>query len=194
MDPWSRAYSHLAENISDSLPFSGEAIFAVLTPGGPPPYPTIMLTGAAVADQLACDVLLIDGNYGESRLARRIGLEPKQGLGEIVAGTADWTRTILQTNVPGLWLLPATEFRRGDRCSDARWMQSFLNALRNRYRVILFTAGKPNHPGVRDFLAYCTGAYLVVRLGLTTDRLAKKTIRQAEDSGCRILGCVVTHD
>ncbi len=194
MDPWSRAYIHLAETISASLPLTGEAILAVLTPGGTPPYATIMLTAASVADKLACDILLIDGNYGESRLARRIGITAQRGLGEVLAGTADWTRIIVKTNVPRLWLLPASDFRRADRCADSRWARAFLNALRNRYRLILFTAGKPRHPGVRCFLPYCAGAYVVVRLGLTTDRLAKKTVRQAEDSGCRILGCVVTHD
>lgn len=193
-DPWSRAYTHLAENISASLPLSGEALFAVLTPGGEPPYATIMLTGAAIADKLACDVLLIDGNYDDSNLAKRIGIEPKIGLGEVVGGTADWTRSILKTSVPRLWLLPASKFRRHGRSSDEPWMKAFLNALRNRYRVILFAAGKPTHKGVQPFLPYCTGAYMVVRLGVTTDRLAKRTIRRVERNGCRILGCVVTHD
>ena len=193
-DPWSRAYTHLAENISASLPLSGEALFGVMTPGTEPPYATIMLTGAAVADKLAADVLLIDANYDDSNLARRIGITPKAGLGEVVAGTTDWTLSILKTSVPRLSLLPASRFIRSGRSSDELWMKAFLNALRNRYRLILFAASKPKHKGVRPFLPFCTGAYLVVRLGRTTDRLAKRTVRQTEKYGCRVLGCVVTHD
>ena len=193
-DPWSRAYTHLADNISASLPLSGEAIFAVLTPGGAPPYATIMLTGAAVADKLSADVLLIDANYEDSSLAGRIGIKPKTGLGDVVAGTADWTRSIVKTRVDRLWLLPASPFQRKGHSADDRWVRAFLNALRNRFRLILIAAGKPTHKGVAPFLTYCTGAYLVVRLGVTTDRVAKQTVRRTEKRGCRILGCVVTHD
>ena len=126
-----------------------------------------------------------------SRLCRR---DPLLVARAVLAGGADWRELVRRTSVPRLSVLPAGQLPADDGSPRTGWkLASVLDALRNRYRLVLIDAPSLAHPEVAPWSRLCDGTYLVVDLGQTGRRAARQAVRLIEKCGGRVLGCVLVN-
>ena len=187
-------YQGLAENILSQLP-SGRAAALVFTSpaGGEGKTSTLVPLAAALADRMSGPMIAVDGNFQRPGLADRFGIESGGGLVEVLAGRTDWREVVRKTGVERLSVLPGGRFpAANDRPPESAGLARLLDELRREYRLVLLDAASLAHGETAPMIRLCDGTYLVLRLGRTARREARRAIRAVEAGGGRVLGCVLT--
>jgi Mrp family chromosome partitioning ATPase len=142
---------------------------------------TSLLLGMApaLAARTEGGILVVDANFNKPDLTTRLTTSLPQ--------TADGPALILPTDQQRLSVfLQAT--RRLE--SAAAWM----NGLRERWSRVLLDLPSLERAEATSLLCYCTGIYLVVRLGHTPRIAISEAARLIPRCGGKLLGCLVVGD
>ena len=193
-EPHREAYWELADSILGQLSPVRPAVLLFTSAGdGEGKTCTLASLSAVLAEKLDDEVVAVDANFRSPSLASHFGIWADRGLVDVLAGGTAWHEAIRKTGRQGLSVLPGGRFPTADRSPPADLRLSpVLDALRNRYRLVLVDAASLLYPEVAPLSKWCEGTYLVVRLGRTLRGAARQAVRVIEQSNGRVLGCVLT--
>ncbi len=136
-------------------------------------------------------VLLVDVDLRKADMARGMGVVPRPGLSEFIAGKADVPEIVRETIVPGLRLIPAgtplldpTDFLSGER------FRSFLKQMRDYHDVVLLDT--PPILPVADTLTLrdqVDGFLFLFRAGFTPHHMLAQAVEEVGEQN--VLGVVL---
>lgn len=155
---------------------------------------TLASLAVVLAEMGEEEIAAVDANLRSPALGNRLGIWAARGLVDVLADGADWRELVRRTSVPRLSVLPAGQLPSDhDSPPTGSKLASVLDALRTRYRVVLIDAPSLAHPEVAPWSRLCDGTYLVVQLGQTGRRAARRAVRLIERCGGRVLGSVLVN-
>jgi len=194
LGPREEHYRSLTENIHGQLP-SGRATVLLLAGLGNAEHDDAILAplAATLAERIAAEVLIVDGRFGRSESLDRLAVGAKRGLADVLSAKVDWREAVSKTVVQGLSVLAGAKPAAG----DDRLRQPFdptplLGELRRHFRLVIVATNSPAGSYTSCWARHCDGVFLIVRLGQTPRRAAERAIRTIEQSGGRVLGCILT--
>jgi Mrp family chromosome partitioning ATPase len=187
------AYCRLARTVLAQVSEADGATLMFTGPtGGEGKTELLVSLAAAMAQQTAERLLLLDGNLHKPDLAGYLGLRPPRGLAHVLAGTLQWRQVVESSPVPRLDLLPGAWYPGPDLGRAGRaGLRPLLEELRSVYRLVLIDAASLAHAEVTHMAACCEGTYLVVRLRHTTARQLARAADEIRDCRGHLLGTVV---
>lgn len=150
---------------------------------------------ATVLGQLGRKVLLIDGDLHKPRLHEIFRVSNRHGLVSILAENDDPTKAIVQTQVPGVFLLPAgptTPNPSGLLASKA--MAALLRIAREKFDHIVIDT--PPVSPISDALllgSLADGVVLCVKAGNTPRDLVARVRDDIQRANVRILGVLLNN-
>ena len=188
-----QAFDKLAEKVLAELPPSSPASLMITSPlDGDGKTQTLVSLAGALAERAGEDVLLLDADMRKADLAARLGVEASVGLADVLSGVAGWPDVVRRTMLPRLNVLPGTTlFPPSGRAPVMVNLESLLAELAEHYRLVLVDTSSLVHRQVAPMAHYCSGVYMVVRLGYTPRRAAREAAMAIEACGGRLLGTVV---
>jgi capsular exopolysaccharide synthesis family protein len=139
-------------------------------------------------------VLMIDGDFRRSSLAKMIGVSEYPGLADLLRGEASIDEVIRPTPLPNLDIITAgttQEFNAAELLSGQK-TGNILQMCRRRYQYTFIDTPPASTVSDACVLApWCSGVLFVVRMGQTPEPVARSTVRQLQASNVNILGCIL---
>ena len=190
-----RQFRQLANNIVDQLRPDRPAALMFTSPGDAEGEANILAPLAVMlAERIQDEIVAVDGNFHNPRLASHLGIWADRGLVDVLIGAASWREVVRKTSVARLSVLPGGRFATGDGCPpESIDIAPLLDDLRSHYQLVLLETASLVHPEVAPVSRSCDGTYLVIQVGQTPRRAAQQAVRVIEDCGGRLLGCVLTN-
>ncbi len=143
--PASRSYRYLARQLEGDLPARQDGHVIVLSGAcaAPVTVETALMLATALADELACTVLLIDEGLNEGGLAERLGLGQLAGWRDLLRHPDRAAlHCVVHCGHPGLALLPAGEAPVEKRPpASAERIGGLFDELRGSFDYILLVQG-----------------------------------------------------
>ncbi len=188
-----RAFDGLAEKVLAQLPPGRPASLMFTSPlDGDGKTQTLVSLAGALIQRADEEILLLDADMRKADLAARMGVETSVGLADVLTGAAGWPEVVRGTMLPRLNVLPGTKrFAVDGRTPEIVNLEPLLAELAEHYRLVLLDTSSLAHRQVAPMGRYCSGVYLVVRLGHTPRRAAREAAMAIEACGGRLLGSVV---
>ena len=187
------AYAELAERIVSQLPPDKPASLMFTSPSGRCGKTGMLVSLAgAILERTEGDVLMLDADFRRPNLAARLGVQSAGSLADVLTGVAGWQQVLRRTVLPRLSLLAGGRFTtRGGQPPRLLNLQPLLAELNEHYRLVLINSSSLTDGEVGPITRYCTGTYLVVRLGQVTRREFREAIDVVEYYGGAVLGSVL---
>jgi Mrp family chromosome partitioning ATPase len=139
-------------------------------------------------------VLLVDANFSQPRLAKLMRQRRREGLADLLAGTADLDDVVTETSVPDLHLLPAGN--RAHRKSvglDPTQSQNLVQMLRERFDTIFFDLSVVKEMNRAVVLAQAMdGCVFVARSDSVRVEEARRTLERLRLDQVSLVGTVMT--
>jgi capsular exopolysaccharide synthesis family protein len=153
------------------------------------------MTSANLAITLARSggrVLLVDADLRRGVMHERFGCTHKPGFSEVLMDQCDWTQAILQTQTPGLTLLPrGSTTRHPGELFVTGAKDKFLKDIEGKYDYILFdTAPVMAADDVSNLAPYVDGVIMVIRANHTSGRVARAALEILYQRKTNLLGVV----
>jgi Mrp family chromosome partitioning ATPase len=127
---------------------------------------TTMNLGATLASELGRRVIVIDADLRRPRLARKMGLESRRGLGDVLRGRCAVEDVLWKVGDDELWIVPGNPD--GDDDVGARGLGRVVEALRSKADYVLLDTPAVDDSADAPALARLSdGVVLVVRSGHT---------------------------
>jgi Mrp family chromosome partitioning ATPase/capsular polysaccharide biosynthesis protein len=155
----------------------GHRLIAVVGSGDVPATNDVALAlGLELADQ-GFSTLVVEGDMTHPTLASRLSIRSQAGLTDVLAGGASLERTLRQTTVNGLNILPSG--RAVDRPDVLIGMDNIQRALSASSTDVVLVALPPSmRPTERDSIAgQLHGVVLMVRDGRMRDRQVRSALQ-----------------
>ena len=187
------AYAELAERIVSRLPSDKPASLMFTSPSGRCGKTGMLVSLAgAILERTEGEVLMLDADFRRPNLAARLGAQSAGSLADVLTGVAGWQQVLRRTVLPRLSMLAGGRFRtRGGRPPQLLNLQPLLAELNEHYRLVLINTSSLSDGEVGPIARYCTGTYLVIRLGQVTRREFREAIDVVEYYGGEVLGSVL---
>jgi Mrp family chromosome partitioning ATPase len=135
--------------------------------------------------------LVVDCDLGEPTLGERFAVPAGRGLIDLLPGPARWQEVVRPTQLNGVDLLPGRRLVAADGHPPERLdLGPLVQEWLARYRLVLLAAGPLGNPEVGSLLRSSHAAMLVVELGRTTQRSARKAVRAVRSAGAHLLGSI----
>lgn len=166
--------------ITSSVPQEGKSIFAASL--------------AQLTAHGGSRVLLIDADMRRPSMGKKLGLEPKQGLAEVLIGKAKLKEVVLTEKASGLHVVPAlanTQF--AQELLGSEKMSKLLADARKDYDLIVLDC--PPVMAVADAVTLsklCDAVVFVARWGTTPRVLAAHAMKQLRNAHANVAGVVLT--
>ncbi len=142
-------------------------------------------------------VVLVDADLRCSRLARRyrfnFGGKQAFGLAQYLAGMCDLREVVYETNLPGIYILPAGR----DVLNSMQLLASprygeMMQALRSKFDIVLVdTPPAGVIVDAMEIAKYCDGAVLVVGYNKGRSQDIGDVAANIAKTGCPVLGAVI---
>ncbi len=159
---------------------------------------TVASLAPALAERVTGEVLAVDCHFDRPQLADRLGAAEETGmaadwgLADVLHGDARWQEVVHPAKVKRLAVLPGVPLPAAPaRSWESARPAALWKELKENYQFVLLDAPTAVDPRVAALVQDSDGAYLVIRLGQTPRRAARKAARTLRQSGARLLGCVV---
>jgi polysaccharide biosynthesis transport protein len=186
-------YAELADRILAQL-ISGRPAAVLFTSAedGEGKTETVAQLAPVLAQRFAGEVLAVDASLDRLGLAAHFGLEPLEETSATWANTEAWRDMVRPTSIPRLSVLP------GGKSSTSvapdvvapDW-GSLLRTMIRHYGLVLVDGPCAAHPDAARIACCCEATYLIVRLGRTSVRGARRAARALQQGHGRLLGCIV---
>ena len=155
---------------------------------------TTLNTALIMAEIGHLRILVVDGDFRRSSLAKLLNLPSSPGLADMLRGEADYGQIIQQTQLPNLFFVAAGETK-GHSAAELLSVESagsILAAFRNQFHYTLVDT--PPATTVTDVAIigpWCDGVIVVVRLNQTPDPIAQRAVRTLQVNNIPIIGAVL---
>jgi len=186
------------KTLRTNLQFSGEEVSVVaLTSFGPSEgKSTISFQLAASLAEAGKRVLLMDVDLRKSTLASRLKISGKaKGLSHCLAGHAALNDIMLETDVPGLFVVPAgIRVPNSAELLGGKNFKRMVQALRNVFDYVILDAAPLGQ--VIDcavIAAEMDGVVMVVDANNNSYKLENRVKDQIHKAGGKVLGVVLNH-
>ena len=145
----------------------------------------------ALAQQHGSRVALIDADLRSPSLDGYLGAPPAPGISEYLRGEASETAVVQQSNIEGLWFVPAGRARENPvELLGSPRMRQFFDRLSPAFDWMVVDSSPAVPVSDATLVArLCDGVVLVVAAGLTRQEMASKTRDMLEDR--TLLGVVL---
>lgn len=174
-------YEHRILAITSAVPKEGKSV-------------TTLNLGCILAEIRHLKVLVIDGDFRRSTLARMLNQEEGPGLADVLAGRAAYEKVVRQTPIRNLSFIPAgsTNNRSAAELLTAASAKQIFKRIQNEYHyVIVDTPPATTVTDVGIIGQLCHGVIMVVRLHRTDELAAKRATRLLQSNNIPILGCLL---
>jgi len=147
-----------------------------------------------LAGDMGRSVLLCDGNFQNSALTRHWGLEQAPGLVDVMAGKANPTEAVHETDIPGLFVMPLGDPKLFPSVIGGRSLRSgeILNLLTERFGLVVLDSAPPSVSPEACYLAsQVSGVLLVIQAEKTRREVVQSVKDRLESLGANIVGGVL---
>lgn len=141
-------------------------------------------------------VVLVDADLRRSFLVQRYKMEVAGeilGLAHFLSGQSELDDVVYQTNLPGVYVLPAgCDVANPISLIDTPYFSDLLNKLAMHFDLVLVDAPPIGMVvDAADIATSCDGSVLVLEYNKTRLHELAECKRQMEQSGTPILGCII---
>jgi capsular exopolysaccharide synthesis family protein len=127
--------------------------------------------------QAGSRVLLVDADLRRGVLHERFDVRAEPGLAEVLAQQCSWTKAVVPTHIPNLFLLPAGACPARPGSLFAMHTRRFMSEIAGHYDYYLFdTAPVTAADDVSNLAPHVDGLIMVIRAGFTSGRIAKAAL------------------
>jgi capsular exopolysaccharide synthesis family protein len=140
-------------------------------------------------------ILLVDADMRRSKVGRYLGIPAHEGLAEILAGTADIEKSLLNVGIPNLTVITGglkAPHNPAELLGSAK-MKEFISKLKARFDFIIFDA--PPIVPVTDvgiFGGYMDGAIMVIQANSTQKGVIQHAQGMLKQAQIDLLGYILT--
>ncbi len=132
---------------------------------------------AVTLAQSGARVLLVDADLRRGILHKHFGVAAEPGLAEVLNQQCQWSKAVVPTSIPNLFLLPAGACPRHPGSLFARRTGKFLADIAGHYDYYLFdTSPIMAADDVSNLAPLVDGVILVIRAGVTSSRIAEAAL------------------
>lgn len=174
-------YEHRVMAITSAVPKEGKSV-------------TTLNLGCILAEIRHLKVLVIDGDFRRSSLARMLGQPEGPGLADVLYGKAKYEDVVRSTPMPNLSFVPAgsTHDRSAAELLTAVHARGIFQRMQNEYHyTIVDTPPATTVTDVGIIGQLCHGVIMVVRLHHTDEMAAKRATRLLQANNIPIVGCLL---
>jgi capsular exopolysaccharide synthesis family protein len=174
-------YEHRIIAITSALPKEGKSV-------------TSLNLGCILGEIHHLKVLVVDGDFRRSSLARMLKQDEGPGLAEVLAGLASYEEIQRSTPIPNLTFMPAgsTHGRSAaELLTDSRTKSIFKRMQNDFHYTIVDTPPLTTVTDMGIIGPMCHGAIVVVRLHRTVEPAARRAVRLLQVNNIPILGCLL---
>jgi Mrp family chromosome partitioning ATPase len=144
-----------------------------------------------IVKQISGNVLVVDANFRHPDFTRVWAGRFTDGLEEALKGSAEWCKTIYNTEVNRLAILPnkgqKTHRKRGG--SPDQWGNLFIQ-LKTHFKLVLVDGSSLINAQTASCVSRCDGIYMAVRLGFTKPHEVRESVSVIRQVGGRLLGVI----
>lgn len=134
---------------------------------------TVAANFAITLAQSGARVLLVDADLRRGKLHKHFEVAATPGLAEVMSQLCEWSKAVLPTAVPNLFLLPAGNSPRRPGSLFAMRAGQFLTDTAGKYDYIIFdTPPILAADDVSSLAPHADGLIMVIRAGFTSSRSA----------------------
>lgn len=140
--------------------------------------------------------VIVDVDLRKSVISKRHRMEGQKeikGLDYYLSGLAEYEDVVYETNIPNGYMVPCTNcLENPSALLEDAGFRELLQRLAEDYRYVIIDS--PPLDAVADgalIASMCDGAVLVVKAGETSRRLISNSIKQIQQTGCKLLGTVL---
>jgi succinoglycan biosynthesis transport protein ExoP len=138
---------------------------------------TVAANFAITLAQSGARVLLVDADLRRGKLHKHFEVAATPGLAEVMSQECEWSKAVVPTAVPNLFLLPAGNSPRRPGSLFAMRAGQFLADTASRYDYTIFdTPPILAADDVSSLAPHADGLIMVIRAGFTSSRLAKSAL------------------
>ena len=150
--------------------------------------------GLALAELPGTEVLLIDANLHSPGIEGYLGLQNRQGLADVLAGTCDLDSAVRATSIPGVQVMGAgTLPDNPSQLLGSERMRTVMGTLKRGFSYVLIDTPEALRISDASLIGgIADGVILVVRLGMTPRHHVEQTHNTLEALGGNVLGTCLT--
>ncbi|MEM9942722.1 MAG: hypothetical protein AAF939_14260 [Planctomycetota bacterium] len=154
-------------------------------------HETCARAAQVLAELQSTRVLLIDSDHQTQELTKAAGLLSSPGITDVVNHGKDWDTMLFGGSTPDLDFLPVGAMPLEIR-KDYPRLRSALNQMKEKYRFVCVAGGDAHQRSSSIWHELCDGSFLIVSLKNSNEKIAKSAVTQLQQSGARLLGCIVS--
>jgi len=186
-EPYAGVARHIAGQLRES---AAAAVTLVSFDRTDPLLAMVVPLAAALASHFA-PMLVVDCDLREPTLGERFAVPTGPGLIDLLPGPARWQEVIRPTQFAGVDLLPGRHLVAADgRPPERLELAALVHEWLGHYRLVVLAAGPLSNPEIESLLRSSHAALLIVELGRTTQRSARKAVRSIRSAGAHLLGSI----
>lgn len=138
---------------------------------------TVAANFAITLAQSGARVLLVDTDLRRGKLHKHFEVAATPGLAEVMSQQCEWSKAVVPTTVPNLFLLPAGACPRRPGSLFAMRAGQFLADTAGKYDYTIFdTPPILAADDISSLAPHADGLIMVIRAGFTSSRLAKNAL------------------
>ena len=167
----SEAYKNIRTNLVSILARQGNKVIAVSSPNASEGKSTTAINTAISLSQLNKKVILIDADAHRPSLHNKLRLDNKNGLMDVINGITDIDATVKKYNT---------------------YFDFFLTAAKEKYDYVIIDTPPVNLLSDASIISQkCDGLVLVVRAGITTHSMLKRSLSALKMLDINIIGIIL---
>lgn len=189
-------FGAMAQNILAQLSGVTPAVLFFTSPAdGEGKTETIPPLAEALVKASGLRTIMVDANLHRPALTREWQFSSRRGIFDVLVGEADWWEAVQETGYPNLSILLNNGLPREHTIvSQPLAFSELIENLKREYQLVLIDAASLGHAECIPMLHFCTGVYLIVRLGLSSPRAVREASQLVARSGGNLLGCIAVGD
>ena len=155
---------------------------------------TTLNLGAIFAEVRHLKVLVVDGDFRRSSLAKMLNQPEGPGLADALGGRASFDEIVRDTPIPNLRFMPAgsTKGRSAAELLASAATRTVFKRVHNEYHYIFVdTPPATTVTDVGIIGQMCSGVIMVVRLNRTHEAAGKRAVRLLQSNNIRIIGALI---
>jgi polysaccharide biosynthesis transport protein len=153
---------------------------------------TVAANFAITLAQAGARVLLVDADLRRGTLHKHFAVSARPGLAEVLGQQCDWSKAIVPTAIPNLFLLPAGTCPPRPGSLFAMHATKFLTDIAGHYDYYVFdTPPITAADDVSNLAPHVDGLIMVIRSGSTSGRVAKMAMDLLRLRRINVIGLVL---
>lgn len=188
----SEAYKNIRTNLVSILARQGNKVIAVSSPNASEGKSTTAINTAISLSQLNKKVILIDADAHRPSLHSKLRIDNKNGLMDVINGITDIDGTVKKYNTYLDILNVGNIPQNPTEVFDSVGFDGFLTAAKEKYDYVIIDTPPVNLLSDASVISQkCDGLVLVVRAGITTHSMLKRSLSALKMLDINIIGIIL---